>query len=153
MKRTLVALAVLATLTGAAHASEWHALNSGSFGFLFVDKESLVSDGHTAKVWAIESPRQTREASYIYAQQLMVFDCEQKTYYIKQREIFKEDLVGLQDTRVPTPPQEPSPDSKEQWFMKFACNPNSGVATKIDGVQSVLRTRAENRKMGLFDSH
>ena len=152
MKRTLVALAALATITAAAQASEWHALNIGSFGFLFVDKESLVTDGHTAKVWAIESPRQTREAPYIYAQQLMVFDCAQKTYIIKQREIFKEDLVGLQDARVPTQPQEPFPDSKEQWFMKFACNPNSGVATKIDGVQSLLRTRAENRKMGLFDT-
>jgi hypothetical protein len=153
MKRTLVALAALVTITAAAQASEWHALNIGSFGFLFVDKESLVTDGHTAKVWAIESPRQTREAPYIYAQQLMVFDCAQKTYHIKQREIYKEDLVGLPDTRVPTQPQEPSPDSKEQWFMKFACNPNSGISTKIDGVRSVLRERAEARKMGRFDSN
>lgn len=104
MKHTLVALAALATITAAAQASEWHALNTGSFGFLFIDKESLVTDGHTVKVWAIESPRQTREAPYIYAQQLMVFDCAQKTYYIKQREIYKEDLVGLPDTRVPTHP-------------------------------------------------
>lgn len=151
MKRFLLAFAVSAIAT-AAHASDWQVLNTGSFGFLLVDKESLVSDGHTAKVWTIESPRQTREAAYIYAQQLMVFDCGQKTYYVKQREVYKEDLVGLQDTRVPTQPQEPFPDSKEQWFMRFACNPNSGVATKIDGVQSLLRTRAENRKMGIFDS-
>ena len=106
--------------TAAAQASEWHALNIGNFGLLFVDKESLVSDGHTATALAIESPRQTG-----------------------QPEIYKQDRVSLQDSRVPTQPQEPSPDSKEQWFMKFAFNPNSGVAFKIDGVHSLLRTRAE----------
>lgn len=150
MKRTIAAL--LITTAGVAHAADWYAMNTGSFGLLFADKESLVAQGNTIKVWVIESPRQYQDTPYVYAQQLMVFDCAQKTYMIKQREIYREDLIPVADAQLNSSTLEIAPDSKEQWLLKFVCNPKSGIGTKIDGVKELMKARAEDRKKGLFDS-
>lgn len=150
MKRTIAALMI--TTAGVAHAADWYTMNTGSFGFLFADKESLVAQGNTVKVWVIESPRQYQDTPYVYAQQLMVFDCAQKTYMIKQREIYREDLIPVADAQLNSSTLEIAPDSKEQWLLKFVCNPQSGIGTKIDGVKELMKARAEDRKKGLFDS-
>lgn len=149
--KKIVVLGVISALAGLAHASDWYAMNTTQFGFLFVDKDSLVKDGSSVKAWTIQSPKDLKKSDYVYTKELIVFDCKQKTFQVKQASTYDENEAVM----PPSGPlslnvQEIVPDSKEQWFSKFACNPDTDLATKNHGTQEFLKLRASNKKARIF---
>ncbi|MDC6296218.1 surface-adhesin E family protein [Ralstonia pseudosolanacearum] len=136
----------ICTFAAQAVASDWFSYNQSSkFGHLLADKQELVRNGDTVKLWSAQAPVEVDPSRPVYTKSVYVIDCKQHTFRIAQSTAYGADERGVD---IPVSPQsrEVEPDSQEDALASFACDGGKNFWMPVTGVQEFFNERRKLAK-------